>query len=80
MTTGRRGVFRMPFGTMEFTHTRRRVAEIRSGTVDAGRPLPLATARAALRDLRRVGRNLHLASMEDYEDILADLADAGDER
>ncbi|MCY4461237.1 MAG: type IV toxin-antitoxin system AbiEi family antitoxin domain-containing protein [Albidovulum sp.] len=78
MTTGRRGVFQTPFGTIEFTHTQRRVPEIRAGTVDVGRPLRLATAKAALRDLRRVGRNLHLVRMEDYEDILEELADAGD--
>ena len=77
MTTGRRGEFHTPYGVIEFTHTRRPVSEIVGGTVDAGRPLRLATAPAALRDLRRVGRNLHMVSMEDYEDVLEQQARAG---
>ena len=56
----------------------RRLAEIRAGTVDSGRLLRLATAEAALRDIRRVGRNPHLVSMEDCEDIREELADAED--
>lgn len=60
MTTGRKGTYKTPFGTLEFVHTRRPVADILDSMVDRGRPLKIATCQAALRDLRRVGRNLHL--------------------
>ena len=72
MTTGRRGFFRTPFGRIEFTHTSRDEHSIRKSVVDVGRPLPLATVWTALRDMRRVGRNLHLVSMVDYERVLAE--------
>ncbi|GAA4649895.1 hypothetical protein GCM10023116_21760 [Kistimonas scapharcae] len=60
MTTGRKGEYKTPFGTLEFTHTRRSVADIIDSAVDRGRPLKIATKRAAFRDLKRVGRNMHL--------------------
>ena len=60
MTTGRKGEYPTPFGTLEFTHTRRRVADILAGCRPVGRPLRLATQATAWRDLKRVGRNLHL--------------------
>ncbi len=72
MTTGRKGVFRTPYGVIEFTHTRRSPADIARNTVGRDRPLRIATARAALRDLRRVGRNLHLVDpgeMREHPDI-----------
>lgn len=64
MTTGRSGTFRTPFGTIEFTHTRRTAGSIIDGTVDVGRPLRLATRMTAYRDLVRVGRNLDLVDSE----------------
>ncbi len=60
MTTGRKGEYKTPFGTLEFTHTKRSVADILNSTVDRDRPLKLATKQAAFRDLKRVGRNVHL--------------------
>jgi predicted transcriptional regulator of viral defense system len=59
MTTGRNGVYRTPYGTVEFTHTKRGPADIieRTEAVE-GRPLRIAKKDAALRDLRRVGRNV----------------------
>ena len=60
MTTGRKGEYRTPFGVIEFTHTKRRLAELLDSIVDVGRPLRLATRAAAWRDLKRVGRNTHL--------------------
>ncbi len=66
MTTGRKGTFRLPHnGVIEFTHTSRTPDDIAESTVGMGSPLRMATARAALRDLRRVGRNLHLVDMEE---------------
>ena len=70
MTTGRRGEYPTPFGVIEFTHTARSVPDVIDGTVDAGRPLRLATRQTAYRDLKRVGRNLELVdeSVPDEED------------
>lgn len=60
MTTGRKGIYHTPWGTIEMTHTRRSPADILEHTLDVGRPLRLATPQAAWRDLKRVGRNTHL--------------------
>jgi hypothetical protein len=60
MTTGRKGVYRTQWGTIEFTHTKRSPADILDNTRDVGRPLRMATQQAAWRDLKRVGRNTHL--------------------
>lgn len=60
VTTGRKGEYKTPYGVIEFTHTKRSVTDILSGVRDRGRPLRIATKEAALRDLKRVGRNTHL--------------------
>ena len=60
MTTGRKGEYRTPFGTIEFTHTARAVPDIISSINVVGRPLKLADKQKAYRDLKRVGRNTHL--------------------
>ncbi len=60
MTTGRKGLYRTPFGTIEFTHTKRKPAAIITGAANVKRPLRLANPRTAWRDLKRVGRNTHL--------------------
>lgn len=69
MTTGRKGIYKTPYGVIEFTHTKRSVTNILEHiqTV-AGRPLRIATKETALRDLKRVGRNLHLIQPEDIDD------------
>ncbi len=74
MTTGRSGVFETPYGTIEFVHTDRSPARIRENTIegDGRRPLRVARAQAALQDLRRVGRNLHLVDLDEYEEVLAE--------
>jgi hypothetical protein len=70
MTTGRKGLIRTPWGAVEFTHTSRAPSEITMGTRQVDRPLRLATAKTALRDLKRVGRNLHLVDEEEaLEDV-----------
>ncbi|HLG89936.1 MAG TPA: hypothetical protein VKZ79_22400 [Alphaproteobacteria bacterium] len=59
MTTGRDGVYRTPYGTIEFKHTKRRPADIVEHTEAVeGRPLRIAKREAAIRDLKRVGRNV----------------------
>ena len=60
MTTGRKGVYRTPWGTIELIHTKRSSTDILDNTRDVGRPLRMATPQAAWRDLKRVGRNTHL--------------------
>ncbi|MXW47636.1 MAG: hypothetical protein F4239_08360 [Gammaproteobacteria bacterium] len=67
VTTGRKGVFNTPYGVIEFTHTQRSALDILKNTIQRERPLRIATAQAALRDLRRVGRNLHLVDFEEMQ-------------
>lgn len=40
------------------------------------RPFRIARVETALRDLRRVGRNLDMVNLDDYEDILEEQAEA----
>ena len=68
LTTGREGEFKTPFGVIEFTHTKRSASEITGNVVHTGRPLRLATRKTAYRDLKRVGRNVHLVDKSEiYE-------------
>lgn len=65
MTTGRRGVYKTPFGVIEFTHTKRHVPDILKATIkDKNRPLRIARKETAIRDLKHVGRNLNLLQEE----------------
>ncbi|MGQ7243870.1 type IV toxin-antitoxin system AbiEi family antitoxin [Salinicola sp. V024] len=64
MTTGRKGTYRTPYGTIEFTHTKRPAPDLLSRMRDVGRPLRVATPEAAWADLKRVGRNIHLVDIE----------------
>jgi len=60
MTTGRSGLYKTLYGVIEFTHTKRSVMNVLENTITTERPLRVATPEAALRDLKRVGRNLNL--------------------
>lgn len=61
MTTGRSGLYNTPYGVIEFTHTKRSVKDILNSTIkEDERTLRIAQKQTALRDLKRVGRNLHL--------------------
>ena len=60
MTTGRTGTYHTPWGVIEFTHTGRAVSNIIANTLKSARPLRIATATTAWRDLKRVGRNIDL--------------------
>lgn len=63
MTTGRKGVYKTPFGVIEFTHTARPAADILSHIRQVeGRPLRIASQDAAWRDLKRVGRNVRMVN------------------
>ncbi|HAS6343123.1 TPA: hypothetical protein I7243_07320 [Vibrio vulnificus] len=60
MSTGCKGEYKTPYGVIEITHTKRSVSDILNSIYRSERPLRVATQDAAIRDLRRVGRNLHL--------------------
>lgn len=61
MTTGRKGLYKTLYGVIEFTHTKRAVADILESTqLLADKPLRIATQKTAWRDLKRVGRNINL--------------------
>lgn len=69
MTTGRRGLYHTPYGTIEFTHTKRAIPEILKSIIrDEQRPLRLATKMTAIRDLKRVGRNTHLLNEDEADE------------
>ena len=71
MTTGRSAEVTTPWGVIEFTHTARSAPVIHESTIHMeGRPLRIARLETALRDLRRVGRNLDMVDMDEYRDIL----------
>lgn len=69
MTTGRSGIYKTPYGLIEFTHTKRSIAEIIQHIKSSEpRPLRVASKEIAWRDLKRVGRNLEMVSLEELED------------
>lgn len=69
MTTGKSGVVETPYGMIEFTHTKRKAAEIiRRTMLPKGRPLRIATKEAAVKDLLRVGRNSNMIIQNEAED------------
>lgn len=69
MTTGRKGIYKTLYGVIEFTHTKRSVNNILDHIQTLpGRPLRVATKKTAIRDLKRVGRNLHLLQSESIDD------------
>jgi predicted transcriptional regulator of viral defense system len=61
MTTGRKGVFKTPFGVIEFTHTEASPETILTNTI-AREPHPLRIAREAfaIKNQKRTGRNVFL--------------------
>lgn len=64
MTTGREGLYHTPYGTIEFTHTKRTTADILENILTLPhRPLRVATQAAAWRDLKRVGRNIGMVDL-----------------
>jgi len=68
MTTGRKGTCKTPYGVIEFTHTKRSVADIIKHIRNLGdQPLRVATKETAWRDLKRVGRNIHMVNQEELD-------------
>lgn len=66
ITTGRSGTYHTQYGVIEFTHTKRSIADIieHVETVDK-RPLRIASKEVAWRDLKRVGRNIDMVNLEE---------------
>ncbi|MEJ0074161.1 MAG: hypothetical protein WDO17_01725 [Alphaproteobacteria bacterium] len=71
MTTGSPGWFDTPWGTVEFTHTDRKI-QVGTDVIVQDDGTLEATIRAAIRDLRRVGRNLDLIDEEVLAEALAE--------
>jgi hypothetical protein len=72
MTTGSPARFDTPWGAVEFTHTDRK-SDIGTDVVANDGTLE-ATVRTAVRDLRRVARNLDLIEEETLADAIAEEA------
>lgn len=69
MTTGAKGSYDTPFGTIEFTHTKRSPADVVARSIHVeGRPLRIAQKKAAVQDLLRVGRNANMLDEDEVED------------
>jgi predicted transcriptional regulator of viral defense system len=65
MTTGRKGIYQTPYGIIEFTHTKRSIADIITHIKTLGnRPLRIVSKEIAWRDLKRVGRNINMVDQE----------------
>ena len=64
MTSGRMGTYHTPWGTIEFTHTKRAASDIIANTHKTTHPLRRAIPHTAWRDLKRVGRNTHLVDRQ----------------
>lgn len=72
MTSGAKGIYDTPFGTIEFTHTKRSPLEILYRSMHIkGRPLRIAQKQAAVQDLFRVGRNTNMIDFSETEDEFA---------
>jgi hypothetical protein len=71
MTTGRSGLYHTPFGTIEYTHTKRDIMDILPYIQQVpDRPLRLASPQMAWRDLKRVGRNIHMINQAELHEYL----------
>ena len=69
MTTGRSGVFKTPFGVVEFTHTKRDFLTILKETSRPdGMPFRVANKHIAVRDLKRIGRNVNMIDWDEFND------------
>ncbi len=70
MSTGRTGEFKTPWGVIEITHTSRKPNEILKATLESRGPLRIAKKETALRDQKRVGRNIHLVQLEELDYVI----------
>lgn len=69
MTTGRKGIYKTLYGTIEYTHTKRSFINIVNGILEVEkRPLRIATKETAWRDLKRVGRNTNMVNLQELNE------------
>lgn len=69
MTTGRSGIFKTPYGVVEFTHTKRNSTElVKQLTKVKGIPILFANKQIAVRDLKRIGRNVNMIDWEEFRE------------
>ena len=69
MTTGRSGVFKTPFGVIEFTHTKRdHLSILKNTTKPDGFPIRIANKNIAVRDLKRIGRNVNMIDWDEFNE------------
>lgn len=69
MTTGRSGTFKTPFGVIEFTHTKRDPLMLLQETgKPEGMPIRVANKEVAVRDLKRIGRNVNMIDWEEFNE------------
>jgi len=72
MTTGKKKTYKTPYGTIEFTNTKRDPKSLLQETVQIpGMPLRRATIKRAWGDLKRVGRNVGMVDHEELQQALA---------
>ena len=69
MTTGRSGVFKTPFGVIEFTHTKRdHLSILKETSKPDGLPIRVANKNIAVRDLKRIGRNVNMIDWDEFNE------------
>lgn len=69
MTTGRKGLYKTPFGTIEFVHTKRSWLEVLEKIKEVeNRPLRIASKEVAWQDLKRVGRNTDMVNLRELNE------------
>ena len=69
MTTGRTGTFSTPLGIVEFTHTKRSPMSIIKDTYKPNDfPIRMADKHVAVRDLKRIGRNVNMIDWEEFNE------------
>jgi predicted transcriptional regulator of viral defense system len=68
MTTGRSQIFNTPIGTIELTHTNRKLSNCQDFLkYDRHRNIFVASPKTALDDLRNAKRNMGLVDFDEYE-------------
>lgn len=69
VTTGRKGIYKTPYGIIEYTHTKRDWSEVIKGIKTVkNRPLRIASKEIAWRDLKRVGRNTNMVNLRELNE------------
>lgn len=78
MTTGETGYFATPWGNIDLVHTERDLEDTIAGEVfwRPDSPLPVASAKRAIMDLRRARRSTDLVDEETLRDILEEEEEA----